>query len=215
MSAPARTAAMRKPKQPEQNRARIVQAAIEEFAGRGIKGARMDAIAARTRTTRAMINYYFGTKERLYLAALEHVYRGIREAEARLELEHLSPVDAMRRIVEFTFDYYLAHPSTVSLVVAENQAKGRHMRKLRSMRALNVSIIDTLARVIARGRGEGSFRAEADALDVHMAISALGFFNVANQHTFGIIFGRALGAAGDVAQRRALVTDIVLRYVQR
>src|SRR5262249_23744314 len=90
----APSAAMRKPKEPEVNRARIVAAAMAEFAARGFKGASMDAIAARTRTTRRMINYYFGGKEPLYLAILEHVYRGIREAEQRLSLEHLSPVDA-------------------------------------------------------------------------------------------------------------------------
>src|SRR6476619_5275833 len=104
-AAAERTAAMRKPKDPAANRARIVQAAREEFAARGFKGASMDAIAARTRTTRAMINYYFGAKEQLYVGVLEQVYTEIRKAEAVLELDHLSPVEAMRRIVDFTFRY--------------------------------------------------------------------------------------------------------------
>src|SRR5205809_3164587 len=99
----SRTAAMRKPKAPEANRARIVKAAIEEFAARGFKGASMDAIAARTHTTRALINYYFGAKEKIYLAVLEQVYAEIRHAESMLDLEHLSPLDAIARIVEFTF----------------------------------------------------------------------------------------------------------------
>src|SRR5258706_10797680 len=115
------TAAMRKPKAPEANRARIVKAAIDEFASRGFKGASMDAIAARTHTTRALINYYFGGKEKVYLAVLEHVYGEIRQAEDHLDLDHLTPVAAIRRIVEFTYDYYLAHEGFVRLVVAENQ----------------------------------------------------------------------------------------------
>src|SRR5436190_11881040 len=94
------TAAMRKPKAPEANRARIVRAAIDEFAARGFKGASMDAIAARTHTTRALINYYFGAKEKLYIAVLEQVYGEIRDAEAELDLDHLAPVAAIRRIVE-------------------------------------------------------------------------------------------------------------------
>src|SRR5436190_6556086 len=114
----ARSAAMRKPKAPEANRARIIAAAIDEFAGRGFKGASMDAIAARTHTTRALINYYFGSKEKLYLAVLEHVYAGIRQAESELDLDHLPPAEAMRRIVEFTFNYYLEHEGFVRLVVA-------------------------------------------------------------------------------------------------
>src|SRR3954463_8495261 len=99
--AASRSAAMRKPKAPEANRARIVAAAIDEFASRGFKGASMDAIAARTHTTRALINYYFGSKEKLYIALLEHVYAEIREAEAALDLDHLEPVAAIRRIVGF------------------------------------------------------------------------------------------------------------------
>src|SRR5438477_13175612 len=97
-----RNAAMRKPKAPQANRARIIAAAIDEFAGRGFKGASMDAIAARTHTTRALINYYFGSKEKLYLAVLEQVYGEIRDAEAKLDLDHLPPLEAVRSIVEFT-----------------------------------------------------------------------------------------------------------------
>src|SRR6188508_498747 len=115
-----RSAAMRKPKAPAANRARIVQAAIDEFAARGFKGASMDAIAARTHTTRALINYYFGSKEKIYLAVLEHVYGEIRDAEAGLDLDHLAPLDAVRRIVEFTYRYYVTHEGFVHLVVAEN-----------------------------------------------------------------------------------------------
>src|SRR3954463_11598098 len=122
------TAAMRKPKAPKANRARIVAAATDEFAARGFKGASMDAIAARTHTTRALINYYFGAKEKLYIAVLEQVYGEIREAEGQLDLEHLPPVEAVRRIVEFTYGYYLEHQGFVRLVVAENQVGGVHLR---------------------------------------------------------------------------------------
>ena len=201
---------MRKPKAPEKNRASIVAAAIEEFAARGYKGASMDAIAARTRATRALINYYFGAKEKLYIAVLEHVYAEIRDAEGELDLDHLAPVDAIRRIVAFTFHYYLEHQGFVRLVVAENQAKGRHLRKSNVMSALNRPIIERLARVIARGQAEGRFRADVDPVEVHKAIAALGIFNVANQYTFGSIFQRDMGARGDVARRCDVVAGIIL-----
>ena len=212
---PGRNAAMRKPKAPEANRARIIKAAIDEFASRGFKGASMDAIAARTHTTRAMINYYFGSKEEVYLSVLEHVYAEIRQAESLLDLDHLPPVDAIRRIVEFTFNYYLDHEGFVRLVVAENQARGRHFRKSKAMRSLNRPIIDTLARVIARGQADGSFRAHADPVEVHMAIAALGMFNVTNQYTFGAIFQRDMGAKGNVRRRREMVTEVILGYLRK
>jgi AcrR family transcriptional regulator len=206
-------AAMRKPKAPEANRERIVQAAIDEFAARGFKGASMDAIAARTETTRALINYYFGSKEKLYIAVLEHVYGEIREAESRLDLDHLPPLDAVRRIVEFTYNYYLEHEGFVRLVVAENQARGRHLKKSKAMRSLNRPIIDTLARVLERGQRAGRFRADVDSAEIHKAIAALGIFNVANQYTFSAIFQRDMGRKGDVGRRRAMVADMILSYL--
>src|SRR5438874_3464250 len=209
-----RHAAMRKPKAPEENRARMVAAAIDEFAARGFKGASMDAIAARTHTTRALINYYFGSKEKLYIAVLERVYAEIREAEGELDLDHLAPVDAIRRIVEFTFNYYLKHEGFVRLVVAENQAQGRHLRKSKAMRTLNRPIIERIARVIARGQAEGRFRPAIDAVEIHKAIAALGMFNMTNQYTFGAIFQRDMCTKGDVARRRDIVAEMILRYLE-
>jgi AcrR family transcriptional regulator len=206
---------MRKPKAPEANRARILKAALDEFAARGFKGASMDAIAARTHTTRALINYYFDGKEKLYIAVLESVYAEIREAEAALDLDHLPPAEAIRRIVEFTYGYYVEHQGFVRLVVAENQARGRHLRKSQAMRTLNRPIIERLARVIERGRAEGRFRRDADPVEIHMAVAALGMFNVTNQYTFGAIFGREMGAKGDVRRRREMVTELILSYLER
>jgi TetR/AcrR family transcriptional regulator len=208
-----RTAAMRKPKAPAVNRSRILAAAIDEFAARGFKGASMDAIAARTHTTRGMINYYFGAKEKLYIAVLEQVYSDIREAEGRLELDHLDPADALRRIVAFTYDYYVANMEFVRIVVAENQALGRHLRRSPLMRTLNRPIIERLARVIERGKAAGTFRPDADPVEVHKAMAALGMFNVTNQYTFGAIFQRDMGAKGDVAARRGIVADMILGYL--
>ena len=203
----------RKPKAPDANRSAILGAAAEEFSARGFKGASMDAIAARTSTTRALINYYFGSKEGLYLAVLEGVYSEIRDAERHLDLDHLAPVDAIRRIVEFTYDYYLEHEDFVRLVVAENQARGSHMQKFKSMRTLNRPIIDTLDRMLGRGQADGVFRGDVGAVDVHMTIAALGMFNVTNQYTFGTIFQRAMGANGDVKRRRRMVVDVILSWL--
>jgi AcrR family transcriptional regulator len=208
-------AAMRKPKAPEANRASILAAALDEFAGSGFEGASMDAIAARTHTTRALINYYFGSKEKLYIAVLEQAYSEIREAESKLDLEHLPPLQAIRRVVEFTFNYYIGHESFVRLVTAENQAKGRYLRKSRAMRSLNRTIVDTLAGIIARGQAQGMFRRDVEPLEVHKAIAAMGIFNVQNQYTFSAIFQSDMGPDGDVAHRRSVVADMIVRYLEK
>jgi AcrR family transcriptional regulator len=199
---------------PEQTRADIIRAATEQFAARGLRGARVDAVAKRTRTTRAMIYYYFRSKEGLYLAVLEEAYRRIREAEKEIDLAHLQPVEAMRRLVAFTFDYYQAHPSFVALVVAENQAGGKFMRKVAGMRRMNVSIIDSLSAVLHVGAIDGIFRRGIDPVDVHMVIAALGLFQIANRHTFGYLFDRNMTARPYIDRARELVTEIVLRYLK-
>jgi AcrR family transcriptional regulator len=209
----SRTLAMRKPKSPAANRARILAAATSAFAALGYDGASMDAIAAGTRTTRALINYYFGSKEQLYLAVLERVYAEIRAAEDGLELDHLAPLEAMRRIVEFTYDYYVEHEYFVRIVVAENQARGRHLKRSPTLRSLNRPIVDRLGTVIAAGQSAGAFRRDIDPVDVHMAIAALGMFNVTNQFTFGALFQRDMGAKGDVRGRRDIVAGIVLSWL--
>ena len=101
------------------------------------------------------------------------------------------------------------------LVVAENQARGRHLKKSKAMRSLNRPIIDTIKRVLERGQREGRFRKGVDAVEVHKAIAALGMFNVTNQYTFSAIFQREMGAKGDVKRRRQIVTDVVLSYVKK
>ena len=67
---------------PEGVRRNIIEEATREFAQKGYGGARVDAIAARTRTSKRMIYYYFGSKEGLYLAVLEEAYSAIRRTEA-------------------------------------------------------------------------------------------------------------------------------------
>ena len=144
---------------------------------------------------------------------LEQVYAEIRRAESFLDLEHLAPVEAIRRIVEFTFDYYLSHQYFVQIVVAENQARGRHFRKSKAMRTLNRPIIDMLARVVERGQAAGAFRRDIDPVEVHMAIAALGMFNVTNQYTFGAIFQRDMGTKGNVRARREMAAEVILSYL--
>src|SRR5687768_14923791 len=92
---------------PERTMANILEVATREFADKGLSSARIDEIAAATRTSKRMIYYYFGSKEGLYVAVLEEAYSRIRHIETELHLEDLPPEDALRKLVGFTFDYQL------------------------------------------------------------------------------------------------------------
>ena len=198
----------------EGSRDDILRVALEEFSRSGLSGARVDAIAERTRTSKRMIYYHFGSKQGLYLAVLEKAYQDIRGFETAQAIPTLPPAEAMRRLVELTFDYDEAHPEFVRLVSIENIHHARHLRSSPTLRALNVSVIDVLRQVLDRGRREGVFRDGVDAIDIHMLISSFCFFRVSNQHTFGAIFDRDLTAPALRTRHKALIVDAVLGYLR-
>ena len=200
---------------PERTMADILAVAITEFADKGLAGARIDAIADATRTSKRMIYYYFGSKDGLYVAVLEEAYRRMRSIEGELHLADLPPEDALRRLVGFTVDYQLAHPEFIRLVMTENIHRGQYLAQSDSIRALNVPAIDGLRALYERGVAQGVFRAGIDPVDLHMSISALSVFNVANKHTFSLIFQRDLDDPRAVGARRDSIVDMVLRFVRK
>lgn len=196
----------------------ILEVATREFADKGLSGARIDEIAAATRTSKRMIYYYYGNKEGLYLAVLEESYRRMRSIEAELHLEDLKPEAALRRLVEFTFDHHADHEDYIRLVMNENMARGAYLAQSKTIQELNVPAIRAIKLLYERGVRDGVFRPGLDPVDIHASISALTFFNVSNQHTFGLIFsGKSRGAAKVRAQsaaRRASITEMVVRFVR-
>jgi len=199
----------------EGSRKNIIEIASEEFALNGLAGARIDEIAARTRASKRMIYYYFGDKEGLYLSTLENAYQTMRQGEGQLDIEHLAPLEAMKRLVEFTFDHHRQHESFIRMVMIENIHHGEFLERSRTIRQLNVTAIDHIKKLYARGVKEGLFRRNLDPIELHWQISALCFFNVSNRATFSKIFGRDFGAADAQTALRKNVVDMVVRYVMR
>lgn len=197
----------------ERTRAEILAAATREFSERGLNGARVDRIAARTRTNKRMIYYYFKSKQQLFLTVLENAYRSIREAEQQLKLDDLPPLEAMRRLVEFTCDYHWQNPELSKLVAIENIQKAKHIKRSASITGVNVSIVETTAKVLRRGADEGVFREGIDPVRLHMTISALPIFQLTNRYTFGTIYNHDMVSAEALAARKREIVDIVLRYV--
>lgn len=161
-----------------------------------------------------MIYYYFGSKEDLYVAALEESYRRFHQVESEFHVKSLPAVPALRRLVGATFDFHAEHPEFIRMVMSENIHQGEYIRKIPELRAINRSAIILLGRLCQRGVAEGVFRADIDPVDLHMTISALSFYNVSNRHTFSFIFDRDLSGPEVHAARRESVVETVLRYVR-
>lgn len=197
----------------ERTRAELLAVATEVFAESGYSGARVDEIAERTRTTKRMIYYYFGGKEGLYMAVLENAYRGIREAEQRLQVDHVDPVDAMRGLAELTFDHHLDHQAFIRLVAIENIHRGEYIGRLDSLRSVAQPATSLLDDILARGREHGVFRADVDALDVHLVISSYCVFQVANRYTFGFLFDVDFTEPSRRAHLRRMIGDVVVGWL--
>jgi AcrR family transcriptional regulator len=197
----------------ERTRSEILEVATREFAEHGLAGARVDEIAARTRTTKRMIYYYFGGKEQLYIEVLEAAYARIRSVEREVDVEHLDPREAIRRLAELTFDHHDSHPEFIRLVSIENIHHAEHMAKSKRLANLNNPAIALIERILERGRAEQVFRRDVDPIDVHMLISSFCVFRVANRHTFRTLFDRDLTDPERRDHYRRMLGDMVVDYL--
>jgi AcrR family transcriptional regulator len=196
-------------------RVRILEAATAEFAQHGFGGARVDRIAERAQANKRMLYYYFGSKDELFLAVLEEAYAHIRSAERDLDLEHKDPREGLKRLVEFTWNYYLEHPQFMALLATENLHKGAHVHRSRRARKLNSPLVDTLGGILRRGERQGLFRGGVDPVQLYISIAGEGYFYLSNRYTLSRIFGRDLMAPRELAGRARHITDMVLHAVRR
>jgi AcrR family transcriptional regulator len=199
----------------EQTRREILAVGIREFSEKGLRGARINEIAARTQTTKPMIYYHFGSKQKLYAAVVEAAYAGMRALERDLHLEELAPVAAMRRLVEATFDVRALHPEWVRLIAVENAERAIHIAGRTSITGVNAEALKTVSNVLERGEREAVFRPGLTAWEVHLLITSLCFYRVANRYTWRAIFGMDLWQDDRVVVQKRMVVDAVLRYVMR
>ncbi|WP_432658206.1 alpha/beta hydrolase fold domain-containing protein [Pseudooceanicola sp. 200-1SW] len=200
---------------PDAVRRNILQVAREVFATQGLSGARVDEIAARTRTSKRMIYYYFGDKDKLYRAVLEDAYSRMRQGEDALDLAALNPVAALRQLAEFTFDHHRHNTDFVRLVMIENVHLGEHMNASDAIAGKNSSVIRLLDDIYRRGVAAGLFRRGLTALELHWHISAVSVFNVSNRATFSKIFGQELFTERGQHMLRRHVGDMILGLVMK
>ncbi len=215
---PSDPATMNQPKikrDPEGTRRRILLAAAEEFAGGGLFGARVDQIARRAETNERMLYYYFGSKEQLFTAVLEHAFTLLTEAERALDLADLAPVEAITRLAHFVWDYYRDHPEFLRLINNENLHEARYMQKSTRIREMVSPIVATVAAILARGEAAGLFRANVDPLRLYVTISGMGYYVVSNRFTLAATLGRDFSTSTERAEIVQLNTEMLLAYVMR
>lgn len=193
---------------------RILQAARAEFAEKGFDGARVDSIAERAEANKQLIYYYFTNKDVLFTRVLEDAYRDIREHEAALSLDDFPANEAILKLVEFTWYYYLKNPEFIRLLNSENQLKARHLKRSESTVEINQSWIGITRHLLARGRQEGNVRENIDAMQLNINISALGFFYLINQSTLSILYQTDLSEKAALDERLRVMKECIAAWIK-
>jgi len=194
-------------------KARIIAAAKKEFAKLGLSGARVDEIADRAKANKRMIYHYFGSKEDLFKVVLEAAYLDIRTAEQKLDLDDLPAMDAMEKLVRFTWAYYLKNPEFISLVNSENLHRAKHLKKSKLIPEISRKFVGMVDALLDRGVSEGVFRPSIDPTQLNITIAAIGYYYLTNRHTGSIVFERDLTAAGALEDRLEFNIETIKRLV--
>jgi AcrR family transcriptional regulator len=198
---------------PERSRRAILEAARSEFCEHGFTGARTERIARASKTNIRMIYHYFGNKEGLYLAVLGSVYGEIRKGEQELEFARLAPVDGMRRLILFTFDFFAARRDFVALIANENILRARFLERLPGVQAMTLPLIGAIGDLLRRGERQGLFRAGVDPVQFYLSIVAQSQLHVSSRFTLSVLFNQDLSDPTWLEQRRAHTLDLLLSYL--
>ena len=203
----------KKTRNAELSRAKILDVARHEFLTYGLNGARIDRIAKDSTVNKNLIYHYFGSKEKLYLTVLEHVYVGLRARQNDEQLVRMPPVEAMIKLVGNTYDHFVNTPDLIRLMSVENIHHGRNLIHSTAVKPLYRDLVSTLGQILERGKKEKIFRQGIDVIDLYLSISGLAYFFLSNQHTLSWLLDCSLVDKKRIKKRRQHVIDMVLGYL--
>lgn len=192
----------------------ILSAAIQEFARKGLAGARMDAIAREASVAKGLAFHHFGSKEGLWIAALAEIYRMLRAGQDEAALDALGPLEGMRRLTSDTFRLFREHPEIVSLMNEENLHRAAHLKAAPDIRALYNPLFGAIERLVAQGRRDGVFHRDVDAKTLYVALSGLGYFYCSNRWTLSAAFADDLFRAASIVAYDTLIGEMVIAYLR-
>lgn len=199
----------------EATKGRILAASRAEFARYGYSGARISRIARAAQANKRLLYYYVGNKDALYLEALEAGYRDIREAETKLHLEDLPPLEAIERLVRFTWDYFIRNPEFIAMLNTENLHEAKHLKRSKQIGATNSPVVATVGRILEKGERAGTLRSGIDPLQLYISIASLCYFYLSNRHTLTIVFDKNIKSEKAYAARVDHAVDLVLNGLKR
>jgi hypothetical protein len=194
-------------------RAQILKAAIEIFSTFGYEGGSTEKISKLAKSHDRMIYYYFGSKQGLYVAAIQEIYKQFNEAEAKLKLDIEKPVEALQEVAHFIWSYYQKHPEFITLLNNENLHRGEFISTSRETKKFSSPAISIVDKVLDQGKSLGIFRKDITARDIYLLIASMGYFYLSNQYTLSAFLGEKITTKAKLAHWGNFMDDVVLRTV--
>ena len=180
----------------------ILRAATKVFAKYGYEGGSVEKISKAANSYDRMIYYYFGSKEGLFIAVLEGIYRRMDDAEAAIELDATRPVESLTAVIRFVLGYYRKNPEFVDAAEHREPAQAAGTSRSRCARAsIRRGPSRSSARCWRAAWQQGLFRDDVAARDLYLLIASTGYFYTSNRHTLTAFLGET---ARDARGRRAL-----------
>jgi len=200
--------------QPEESRAAILQAAVEEFAEYGIAGARTDRIAHAARVNKALLYYYFKDKDALYEAVLDHVFNGMRERVLPVLESDLEPREKLLKYVGTYFDYIAANPLFPRVVQSEWMRVGLHAspQMFRIAREYFAPIYKQMGELLREGAQKGQLR-RVNPMDFLPSLVGIVIFYFSTATAMKALLKVDPLSKERIAERRKFVLDFVSHAV--
>ena len=191
---------------PRSSRSALLAAAERIFAERGLAGARTEEIASAARINKAMLHYYFETKEKLYQAVLKNLFQqlhlSLRDPLSRTP----APRAALLGFVDRYINFLQQHPNYPRLLQREIMERGPYLRVV--VERYLGPIFSSLARILRAGIRRGEFRS-VDVNQTVVSLIAITVFYFAATPVMSLVLGGNAYDARRVAARKRAVVDFV------
>lgn len=183
-------------------RHRLLQAAIRLFAAHGYNGASVDEVVALARVNKRMVYHYFGSKEELFKAALQQVYRRLETVEFDAVERGSGPREQLARLLESYFSFLDANPEFTRLLQWENLEYGQHINRHNETVLTKNPFLERFRQIVETGIKTGEFRPDLDIH--HLLIHLIGICFIYHSNRFSLSQGLAIDLGQPKVKRQGL-----------
>jgi hypothetical protein len=121
----------------------------------------------------------------------------------------------MRKLIGFTFDFFLEHKDYLALIGNENMLRAQYVRKIPNVNTMTTPLIDSMRDLLERGGREKKLRSDVDPIQLYVTIVALSQLHIMSRFTLSVIFDKDLEDPAWIAERRTHVLEVLLDHLTK